>query len=910
MKERIKAFFTSHLFRKVLLYISLDCLISFVIGFYVSGFLHSLFKANKLIYNPVSFFTVFSRYGFPKTMFWLFFAIMFFLIGIGMFKRGRMNAESGVYDEDRNFVYSKSGEYGTAHYLTDKEMKDVAVIQHENDAKGPIIGQKDTTGKNLIVQVEKSRINRHICVFGSSQSGKTVNFVKPSILQMVRRRESGIVTDPKGELYETTAPYLRKMGYTVRVLNLKNPKRSDGWDMLKELFRSDMGVEQRSQTFANIVIHNMSNGVSSNDIHDSAPELLLNALLMRVALDDTFDTPNPTFQTRTFAEILKILEHPQGAGYIDGTLFSPEDGVAYQPAINCYNRFKMASDNLYGNIIVGLATKLNALTSNVMRKLISTDDIDLSLPGKKPCVYFVITSDSDRSLDFVCALFFSFLFLDLMELADASPNRELPVPVNFIMDEFYNCGTVPNFDGYVSVVRSRLMYISVILQDLPQLRNRYPRTYQSILSNCATTMSIGCNDEETARFFSMRSGETTIKVKSVQGENQPRGLFEKPKENIGTGRRNLLGVDEMLREGFDDEVVVFQTKNVLRCKKFPVFQHPEYSQMKECKINDYPSIFDDDARAEMRRKEEEYIKKFNRWIDEGGDPFPHIKKKEPFWKPREPKREEEYIDLDAILEMGKDEILKALEQTEAEMRAIHGSLTKEGENYRISEKLAFSREMFRKIGDDGQIINIDGEVITRSEVPAQIPYGKLSDLFDLPDYDDSSDGGSKSNHGSESTLKPDTVQKDGSSGNECSATQKNTEGKSRSKKQVQKNAKEPGQKASKAPADTAESAPQADTPKSSKTPKEENDSTWSTVTSFDLDQPDNDVEPVEPGTLAKPSKKKKKGKPTKTAGPMDKPGTESSPNTKQKVPELGDDNFYPGCNLDVGEDDGEPYKLS
>lgn len=128
----------------------------------------------------------------------------------------------------------------------------------------------------------------------------------------------------------------------------------------------------------------------------------------------------------------------------------------------------------------------------------------------KVCV-FLYVAGYVLHLQLYGALFFSFLFLDLVDYADRQEGRRCKIPVNFLLDEFANIGSIPEFDKKLATVRSRALYINIILQDLPQLMNRYPQTYGSILSNCATLLCIGCNDPETAKYLSTRSGETTTR---------------------------------------------------------------------------------------------------------------------------------------------------------------------------------------------------------------------------------------------------------------------------------------------------------------------------------------------------------------------------------------------------------------
>lgn len=114
---------------------------------------------------------------------------------------------------------------------TQKAIRGTAKIQSPAYARGTIFGQLDLSGEYLVnqdISPQANHRNKHVAVFGESASGKTVSYVKPFCIQAVRRRESLIVTDPYGEVYEDTAQYSQDSGYVVRRLNLKNPALSDG----------------------------------------------------------------------------------------------------------------------------------------------------------------------------------------------------------------------------------------------------------------------------------------------------------------------------------------------------------------------------------------------------------------------------------------------------------------------------------------------------------------------------------------------------------------------------------------------------------------------------------------------------------------------------------------------------------
>ena len=503
----------------------------------------------------------------------------------------------GTLDKERNFSYADSGAYGTAEWMAEKDIKKVADIENYKNTKGYILGQMDSTGKKLISAKPESRMNKHVAVFGASGTGKSRCYSRNYIIQAVERKESVIVTDPKGELFEDTAEFLRNNGYIVKIFNLVNPEKSDSWNCLKEV----RGSELMAQVFADTIINNTSMGGKGDHFWDNSEMNLLKALVLRVERGTIYQRDNIQ-NMGTVYELLTSL----GEGKLD-KLFNPsimtkEEKVAIAP----YNIFKQAGEAVRGGIILGLGTRLQVFQNEVIRKITEDDDIDLELPGKKPCAYFCIMSDQDSTLNFLSSLFFSFLFIDLVRYADLNGGK-CDVPVNFVLDEFPNIGQIVDFTKKISTVRSRGLNISVIFQAVSQLENRYPDgQWQEILGNCDTHLFLGCNDPDTADLISARCGEITINVNSVQAFKTSRinPLYtNEQRESFGEGKRMLLTKDEVLRMPLDECIIIFRGQNPIKALKYDYSNHPKAEEFAKTFIKDYPSIYDTEQRELIKERE-------------------------------------------------------------------------------------------------------------------------------------------------------------------------------------------------------------------------------------------------------------------------------------------------------------------
>ena len=125
------------------------------------------------------------------------------------------------------------------------------------------------------------------------------------------------------------------------------------------------------------------------------------------------------------------------------------------PARMSYNIFSSGSDTIKASVITGLGTRLQMFQNEDLQKITSETDIDLTLPGKKPCIYYVITSDMDSTFDFISSLFYTFLFMKLVAYADSNKSGKCDVDVFCFLDEFANIGQIPDFNKKISTVRSR-----------------------------------------------------------------------------------------------------------------------------------------------------------------------------------------------------------------------------------------------------------------------------------------------------------------------------------------------------------------------------------------------------------------------------------------------------------------------
>lgn len=492
--------------------------------------------------------------------FLLIIALLFFL-----FRQDRTGMK---YDKKRNFWYSEKGVYGTAGWMGDEELKSSFALTEEEQAgevKEIIYGVRDGM---VVSKKPDSFLNDHIAVMGASGSRKSRTLARGLIISCAQKGESLVCTDPKGELAADTRMYLEDHGYDVKILNLVRPWESGRFDGLDGALENPIFVS----SIVDAVISN-TGGPKGDATFDDAEANLLSALIFLQFEGNKFGE-YPTLKGAYWTLLRAKTVEDLTARFDD----LPETSRACL----AYGLFRKASPNLQGNIIIGLGVRLSILQNEGIADLMSFPDMDFLQLGQKKTAYFLILSDQDNTIRFVSAMFFSLLFLRLVQFADNEcPERRLPVPVNLLLDEFCALmGSIPGFHIKISNIRSRGMKILLIFQSLGQLQNRYPdQMWSEILGNTDTIICLGCSsDPVTAKFTSDRSGEVTIYADTVMTQRSvflPSILVPNYRHSEGAGRRKLLTPDEVMRMDDGKLLVMVRGRQMLELDKFDYTRNPQ-----------------------------------------------------------------------------------------------------------------------------------------------------------------------------------------------------------------------------------------------------------------------------------------------------------------------------------------------
>ena len=261
--------------------------------------------------------------------------------------------DKGEYDRTRNLIYSDKGTYGTAGFMSEKEIPEVLdLVKDVRSHTGTILGKID--GKAVCVPLE-TKLNANVAVFGASGSMKTRAYCVNRIIQSVMRGESLVITDPKSELYEKTSEYLRSKGYEVKIFNLVSPESSDSWNCLSEI----EGDELMAQLFCDVIIKN-TGSERGDHFWDNAEMNLLKSLVLYVERGYPIENKN-------IGEVYKLLTLNS-----ENELSVLFDNLPYShPAKAPYSIFKQASETVRSGVIIGLGSRLQVFQNSQIRSITS-----------------------------------------------------------------------------------------------------------------------------------------------------------------------------------------------------------------------------------------------------------------------------------------------------------------------------------------------------------------------------------------------------------------------------------------------------------------------------------------------------------------------------------------------------------
>lgn len=478
----------------------------------------------------------------------------------------------GIYFSTRR-NYRRREEHGSAKWGSASAVNKKYAQQPKSENK--LLTQNVAIGLNA----KKHRRNLNTLVIGGSGAGKTRFFCKPNLMQCCRN--SYFVLDPKGEIVRDVGELLSQKEYEVRVLDLISMEKSHCYNPFVYL-QSDNDIQR---LVTNLFKATTPKGSQSNDpFWDTSASMLLSALVYYLHYEAPEDEQN-------FAMVMEMLR----AGAIENEEDSRPTPLDYlfadlemdRPdhiALKYYRSYHAGSAKTLKSIQITLAARLEKFNLESLAALTCTDELDLASMGEKKVALFAIIPDNDSSFNFLVSILYTQLFQQLFFSADHIHGGALPIPVHFLMDEFANVSLPNDFDKILSVMRSRGVSVSIILQNLAQLKALFEKQWESIVGNCDEFLYLGGNEQSTHKYVSELLGKSTIDTNTYGKSSGRSGNYS---TNYQISGRELLTPDEVRMLDNQYAILFIRGERPVLDFKYDILKHPNVALTADGKAGVY-----------------------------------------------------------------------------------------------------------------------------------------------------------------------------------------------------------------------------------------------------------------------------------------------------------------------------------
>ena len=468
-------------------------------------------------------------------------------LGIGIYLSSRRN-------------YRRGEEHGSAKW------GDARAVNKKYRAKDPLQNRIFTQHVRMGLDGRKHRRNLNTLVVGGSGAGKSRFYAKVNLCQA---NTSYFVLDCKGELLRDCGSLLERQGYEIRIVDLLNMEKSHCYNPFSYL-KNDNDVQKM---VTNLFKATTPKGSQSNDpFWDTAASMLLLALVFFLWYEAPEDEKN-------FPMVMEMLR----AGEVredDDSYQSPLDELfdrleMRSPdhiAVKYYKDYRSGSAKTLKSIQITLASRLEKFNLSSVAALTATDELDLSSMGEKKVALFALIPDNDASFNFLVSLLYASTFQELFYSADRKHGGSLPVPVHFLMDEFANVSLPDDFDKLLATMRSRNISVSIIIQNIAQLKALFEKQWESIIGNCDEFLYLGGNETSTHKLISENYlGKSTLWLDTYGKSTGHSGSYSTNNQLTG---RELMTPDEVRMLDNNLALLFIRGEAPLMDEKYDLLKHP------------------------------------------------------------------------------------------------------------------------------------------------------------------------------------------------------------------------------------------------------------------------------------------------------------------------------------------------
>lgn len=520
-----------------------------------------------------------------------------------------------IYKDKHRKKFAQDEEYGSARWGNAKDIE--PYMDKKDFADNVLLTQSErlTMGKPSNVKYAR---NQNVLVVGGSGSGKTRFYVKPNLMQM---HSSYVVTDPKG----TTLPECGKMlhrgqpivrngeiigykPYSIRVFNTIDFDKSMHYNPFAYI-RPKTREQDILRTVEVLIANTTGEQKGGDEFWVKAEKLLYTsyiALILTMCPENewNFETlidfvnasecreDDESFKNAidwAFYYLEKWIEKDwekdekfaeQNANYSDLIDIEVEPWRASlgRFAVRQYKAYKLAAGKTAKSILISCATRLSPFSIDRILEITSYDEMHLDTVGDELTALFIIVSDTDDTFNFLVAMMYTQLFNLLCTKADNNPDGSgrLKYPVRCLIDEFANIKQIPQFEKIISVIRSRGISASIILQTKSQLKSLYKDNAETIEGNCDSLLFLGGKEKTTLKDISESLGKETIYMFNT---SRSRGTQESYGVNYQKLGKELKSQDELAV--MDNSLCILQIRGLhpFLSKKFDITKHKNYKML-------------------------------------------------------------------------------------------------------------------------------------------------------------------------------------------------------------------------------------------------------------------------------------------------------------------------------------------
>lgn len=464
----------------------------------------------------------------------------------------------GIYlSTQRN--YRRREEHGSAQWGSPVQ------VNRKYADKVPTQNKILTQNVSVGLDGRKHRRNLNTLVCGGSGAGKTRFFAKPNLCQA---NSSYVVLDPKGELLRDTGNLLSAKGYDIKVLDLINMEKSHCYNPFVYL-RSDNDIQR---LVTNLFKNTTPKGSQSQDpFWDQAATMLLLALIFYLH----YEAPP---EEQNFPMVMEMIR--AGEVWEDDETYKSALDILFERlemrnpehiALKYYRSYHSGSGKTLKSIQITLISRLEKFNLESLASITQNDELALWSIGEKKTAVFAIIPDNDSSFSFLVGMLYTQLFQQLYYQADVIHGGRLPVHVHFLMDEFANVALPDEFDKLLSTMRSREISVSIIIQNLAQLKALFEKQWESIVGNCDEFLYLGGNEQSTHEYVSKLLGKETIDTNSY---GQSKGRNGSYSTNWQLAGRELMTPDEVRMLDNRYALLFIRGERPVEDLKFDILKHP------------------------------------------------------------------------------------------------------------------------------------------------------------------------------------------------------------------------------------------------------------------------------------------------------------------------------------------------